>query len=865
MHTTAPPPERPAVNTRAELLLLLVASIACAIVLTASVAERSLIGIAGNKLAHVLALAVTSGAMAVALGLLWRSTHVARRLGRRRDDETAELRRRLAAAEAILKAEPQVLVHWQHGQGVRVAVNTLTTVPGLPDEESQLLKFGQWLEPEGAHDLKAGLDTLFAVGRPFNLLLRTIAGGHVEADGRVSGGRAILRLRDVAGSRRDLARIMDQHRQLARDISLSRSLLNALPMPVWLRGGDGRIVWVNKAYVAAVEAADENEVREKQIELLESRQREDLRASFASTSQFHKRLALNIAGTRRPHDVVALRSGEALAAAAIDVTAAESAQGELDRQIVAYDRTLDRVATAVAIFGPDRRLTFANVAFQRLWGLDPKWLAMQPTDGQLLDRLHEAGRLPEVVSRPEQQPDESGEIQPPEAVNYKTLRMRVLAAARGETAHEEGWYLPDGRTLHVTIEPRPDGGATQIFDDVTERLALESRFNAMIDVQRETLDHLKEGVAVFGTDGRLRLYNQAFERIWKLSRPMLSQQPHIHDIAAQTSVLVGDSDSWASIAHVATEISDLREPVEGQMARADQSVIDYAALPLPDGGTLVSFADVTVSKRYERALIERNEALVAADRLKSQFISHVSYELRTPLTNIIGFSELLESPRTGTLNEKQREYLTDVGASSRQLLSIIDDILDLANMDAGALELKVAPIKVRPVIESAATAVRERAHRARIRLDVTVQPDIDTMLADEARIRQIFYNILSNAVGFSSPGSRVSLTTERQNGMIAFKIRDEGVGIPKEEQRAVLERFVSRSQGSKHRGVGLGLPVAKSLVELHGGRLLLESEPGHGTTVTVLLPEAGVPERLPHKVARAADRPLPRPPRAQRA
>lgn len=829
------------INARAELMLLLVASIACAVVLTAAIADRSSNGAASLRLAHVLALAVTSGAMAVALGLLWRSTRTAKRLGQRREDEAAELRRNLASAEAILKAEPQVLIYWQHGQRVRIAVNTLSTVPGLPEDPQQLLRFGQWLEPQGAHDLKAGLDTLFAMGRPFNLLIRTAAGGHIEADGRVAGSRAILRLRDVAGSRRDLARIMDQHRQLARDISLSRALMNALPMPVWLRGSDGRIAWVNKAYAAAVEAQDEAEARERQIELLESRQRDELAAAVRETKAFDKRLPLNIAGERRTHEVVALSHGDALAVAAIDVTAAESARGELDRQIMAYDRTLDRVATAVAIFGADRRLSFANTAYQHLWGLDPAWLATSPTDAEVLDRLREARKLPEVVSRPEPSPDGSGDTAASETVNYRTWKMRVLAAARGETVHEEGWYLPDGRTLHVTIEPRPDGGATHFFDDVTERIANEIRYNALIDVQRETLDHLKEGIAVFGTDGRLKLSNHAFGRIWRMAPIVLRHGPHIDEIARRCHDLAGETDAWGSITGIVTAISDSRQTVEGQIARADQTVIDYAALPLPDGGTLVSFSDVTASKRYERALLERNEALVAADRLKSQFISHVSYELRTPLTNIIGFSELLESPRTGSLNEKQREYLNDVGASSRQLLSIIDDILDLANIDAGVLELKVAPVNVRPIVEGALLAVRDRAARARISLDVMVAPDVDNIVGDEARVRQIFYNILSNAIGFSPPGGTVSVVTERQQGMIAFKVRDEGVGIPKDQQQTVLERFVSRSQGSKHRGAGLGLPVAKSLVELHGGSLHLESEPGQGTTVTVLLPAAMPP------------------------
>ncbi|MEZ5850591.1 MAG: ATP-binding protein [Hyphomicrobiaceae bacterium] len=827
--------ERPVLG-RSDLLLLLAASLACIIVLTVSIADAGPTIIGSLRLAHFLAFAVISGAIGVGIVLLWRSTATARALGRRRSDEIAELRRNLAAAEAILKAEPQVLIYWQQGAGVKIAVNTLTTVAGLPEDPMQLLRFGMWLEGSGARDLKVALDTLFAAGRPFNLLLRTVAGGHFEADGRVSGTRAVLRLRDVAGSRRDLARIMDQHRQLARDITLSRSLFNALPMPVWIRGADGRIEWVNKAYVTAVEAADETEVLERQIELLEARQRADLTTALTRSERFSKRMPLNISGERRPHDVVVHPLGEASAAAAIDVTAEEAAQGELERQIEAYDRTLDRVATAVAIFGKDRRLTFFNAAFQQLWQLDPNWLLTHPTDSQILDRLREGSRLPEVVSRPDA---EDNRKRSAESVNYKEWKARVLAGGQRETAHEEGWHLPDGRTLHVIIEPRPDGGTTHLYDDVSERLALESRFNAMIGVQRETLNHLKEGVATFGTDGRLRIYNTSFERIWKLSGRMLKEGPHIDQIIALCRVLYDDPRGWSEIARTVTQFSDQRKPSEGQMTRADQSVVDYAALPLPDGGTLVTFADVTVSKRYQRALIERNEALVAADRLKSQFISHVSYELRTPLTNIIGFTELLESPRTGQLNTKQREYLSDVSASSKTLLSIIDNILDLANMDAGALELRVAPTIVQPIIDAAVLAVRDRANRARIKIEINTAKDVTMMIADDARARQILYNLLSNAIGFSKPGGQISLDCWRDRDMIAFAVSDEGVGIPKDQQRDVLKRFVSHTQGSKHRGAGLGLSIVKSLVELHGGEMTLESEPGRGTTVTVRFPELG--------------------------
>ena len=238
---------------------------------------------------------------------------------------------------------------------------------------------------------------------------------------------------------------------------------------------------------------------------------------------------------------------------------------------------------------------------------------------------------------------------------------------------------------------------------------------------------------------------------------------------------------------------------------------------------------------------------MAADRLKSQFISHVSYELRTPLTNIIGFSELLSSPRTGELNSKQREYLNDISASSRTLLAIINDILDLATIDAGALELKLAPVKVAAVVDTAVLGVRDRANRARLNLDIRVAEDAVEFIADEARVRQVLYNLLSNAIGFSKPGDTISVSVWREAGMMAFAVEDKGVGIPKDQQQRVLERFESRSQGSKHRGAGLGLSIVKSLVELHGGAMSLESEPGQGTRVTVRFPEDGVrhPEPAP--------------------
>lgn len=804
---------------RRDLAALLAASAACILILVAGIASGGALvtPVTGAELPWI---AVAGALVLLGAVLIWMSVGKAQQAARAARAESAGLRRSLTAADSIIRSEPQILVFWEQDQPLRIVAHTLKGIPGLPEAPDQFLRFGQWLEPGSAATLKTALDALFTAGHAFNVILRTLAGGHVEAEGRTAGGRAVLRLRDVAGHRDEVARVLAQHQRLAREVRASRTLLDTLPMPVWLRGKDGRITWVNNAYVKAVEAHSRGEVQDKQIELLEQRQRKTAARALSRGDSYRGHISLIVGGERKPHEVTVIPFEDATAAAAIDLTAMERTPGDLDRQIAAYDRTLDRVATAVAIFNHEQQLVFFNEAYAKLWKLDADWLKTKPTDGAVLDRLRELGRLPEVV-------------------NYPEWKSKVLSCYGSATAHEETWHLPDGRMLHVVAEKRSDGGVTYLFVDETERVALEREYDALIKVQRETLDSLKEGVAVFGTDGRLKLFNSAFAEIWQLSRRELAEEPHVDEVIALARPLYEDTSTWARIGGAVTSFSEEREPFEGQMVRSDSRIIDFAGMPLPDGATLLTFADVTDAKRYERALEERNEALIAADRMKNAFISHISYELRTPLTNIIGFSELVTKPQIGSLNPKQHEYLGDITASSKTLLAIIDDILTLATMDAGAMELKLGPVDVRGVIDAAILGVREAAQRARLSLHIAVAEDATRFVADEARVRQILYNLLSNAVGFSKPGDTIQVSCWREAPMMVFTVEDQGVGIPKDEQGRVFQRFETRSQGSGHRGAGLGLSIVKSLVELHGGSVSLESEPGQGTRVTVRLPEQG--------------------------
>jgi signal transduction histidine kinase len=245
---------------------------------------------------------------------------------------------------------------------------------------------------------------------------------------------------------------------------------------------------------------------------------------------------------------------------------------------------------------------------------------------------------------------------------------------------------------------------------------------------------------------------------------------------------------------------------------------------------------VTASVNVERALVDRNEALLAAEKLKQDFVQHMSYELRSPLTNITGFTQLLDDPNIGPLNPRQHEYLGYITSSTNALLAIVDNILDLATIEAGAMTLDLAPVDIRATMQAAAEGVQDRLAQDQITLELRAAADIGTFVADGRRIRQVLFNLLSNAVGFSPRGGRVVLAAERRADGLVLSVADEGPGIPPEMKDKVFDWFESHPLGSRHRGVGLGLSLVRSFIALHGGTVRIESEVARGTKVTCVLP-----------------------------
>jgi signal transduction histidine kinase len=239
-------------------------------------------------------------------------------------------------------------------------------------------------------------------------------------------------------------------------------------------------------------------------------------------------------------------------------------------------------------------------------------------------------------------------------------------------------------------------------------------------------------------------------------------------------------------------------------------------------------------------LRHKSAELEVASRHKSEFLANMSHELRTPLNAIIGFSEVLHEKMFGELSEKQDEYVVDILNSGRHLLSLINDILDLSKIEAGRMELDLAEFALAPAIENALALVKERAQRQGVALDCAIDAGLEQVRADERKFKQVLLNLLSNAVKFTPEGGAVQVRATRNGAWLEVAVRDTGAGIAPEDQAAVFEEFkqVGNDRARRAEGTGLGLPLTKRIVELHGGEMRLESAPGEGSTFSFTLPLA---------------------------
>ncbi|MFC3711418.1 ATP-binding protein [Sphingoaurantiacus capsulatus] len=675
--------------------------------------------------------------------------------------------------------------------------------------------------------LRTDISALAVSGTGFTRLMRANGSARVLiARGRpapfeVAGDQGVvIWFSDATDTQAEVETLRRETQQLAAELAAMTALVEAAPYPIWRRSPDLRLRHVNAAYVEAVQAESADMAVSEGIELVNSALDPVARRARDSGEPQRREQPAIIAEARKMlHIVDVPLSDGGVGGYAIDISDLAASREERERLDRAQRQTFDRLSAGIVRFSADHSLTFHNKAFGDLFRIEHAWLEERPEFDRVLERMREARRLPEQRDFP----------------SWRRARRAWFTDAVEPV--EETWALPDSSVIRVIAQPHPDGGLLMVFEDRSEQLKLASSRDTLVRVQQATLDNLHEAVAVFGADGRLQLANKRFAELWSIDRALLVGKPHIDELQTATSHMVSDPARDAQVRDIIhlTTASDRREARSGRIDLRDGRILEFAAVPLPDGNVLFTYLDVSDSQRIETVLRDRNEALEAADRLKSAFVANISYELRTPLTAISGFGEMLAAGYAGELNPRQTEYVGSIVTSSDRLQLLIDDILDLAITEAGQLALDMGNVGVEGLAKSVAAMASDAAQTRGLALHVAVDETAGAVEGDERRLKQALYNLLANAIRFTPPGGHVELAATGNARGVTIRVIDNGVGIPPEEQELVFDRFWKGSNAGPQ-GVGLGLALVRQFVELHGGQVELESRVGGGTTMTVRLP-----------------------------
>ena len=557
-----------------------------------------------------------------------------------------------------------------------------------------------------------------------------------------------------------------------------------------------------------------------------------------------------------------------------DITELKRREQDLRHQSLLLQSTLENMDQGLSVVDADLRLVAFNQRFLDLLGFPPEL-------GQVGTPFAEFIRY--NAQRGEYGP---GDVE-------KQVRERVELARRFEP-HCLERVRSDGRILEIRGNPMPGGGFVTTYADVTERKRVEEAYRQARDQAEKAygdlaesnrqldiaLGNMTQAIAVFDPDQRLVVSNRRYAEIYQLPDELMRPGTSLRQLV-EYSIRIGNyrADQGADVIEERLRQGAARGRRSFFQHLADGRIIEVIHQPLPDGGSVATYTDVTERERIQRALQASEESLrervreledsrerleqqgrelvqladnlarardeaEAANRTKSEFLANMSHELRTPLNAIIGFSEVMLGELFGPLgSSRYRDYAKDVYDSGKHLLALINDILDLSKVEANRLELRETAVDIGGVIAACLRLVRERAQNAGLKLaapDAGVQPRVS---ADEIKLKQILLNLLSNAIKFTPAGGTVTISAGGDSdGGVHIRVADSGIGMRPEDVPLALQPFrqIDSALSRKHAGTGLGLPLAKALAELHGGRLEIDSRPGKGTAVILRLP----PERV---------------------
>ncbi|MBI1243918.1 MAG: PAS domain S-box protein [Alphaproteobacteria bacterium] len=662
----------------------------------------------------------------------------------------------------------------------------------------------------------------FAVsGRPF-----------FDAKGRFAGYRGTSRIvTDVVQRERDIA---DRTNEL--ELAQARLLDFAAATSDWLweMDSDLRFSYFSKPLIAAVPGAPAGGIGQSLWDLpahyaSSPAGLQAVRAAMVAREPFRdfrlrrkaddgKMLTISFSG--RPI-VDAEGRFRGYRGTARDITAEISASEtafEAERRL---HQALDAIGASLAVYDIEDRLTFRNRTFSSASNSDPTF-GIGMTFGQIIRAMLDHGKI------------DTGNMTRDAWHEWRMQRHAACAEPIDVT-------FSNGRTLQIVERRTPDGGIVLIGVDVTQVRRGREEADQQAHILTRVFESIDEGILVYDSNACLAAWNERAIGIIGIPNDMLyAGAPFTESIRYQLAR--GDFGHFDNPEAEVLRRLELNRSTASTTEgwRPNGRYIRARRTLLRDGGWVTLFTDMTEQHRFEDALREAKEAAESANRSKSDFLAHMSHELRTPLNAVIGFSEIIHREMFGPVGETRYiEYARDIHASGTHLLNVIGDILDIAKAEAGTAELDEHACDIKDLVDASVRLIEPRAQAGQIRVEIRIAPEMPKIDADARRMKQVLINLLANAVKFTPPGGRVAVEAGLDGeGGARFVVRDTGIGMRAEDIPRALEPFaqVDNALSRRFEGTGLGLPLSKKLVELHGGHLTIESVIDRGTTVTVVLP-----------------------------
>lgn len=454
---------------------------------------------------------------------------------------------------------------------------------------------------------------------------------------------------------------------------------NQLPYLIWIRNNNMYISYFNNAYYKFIEdrnVENSNDVIELSNECLLLAQESQIQKTRASRT-----ILITHCNTLNVLDIseTPLQKQGGTMGFGCNITHSKQLEKELLKTANVYKNFFEATTSAISIYNSHRQLIFYNNAFVSIFDFDQAWLESKPDYAEILECMRAKGKLPEQA-------------------DFSQFKRNQISLFKNliET-HNEFHYLPDGTALRVAIIPGIRGELMFSYEDITDKLTLEQSYNTAVAVSKTTINNLHEAIAVYGDNGALRLFNPALEKMLGLSKAYMQSMPHISKILETTKEIYQPND-WEQFKTDETLVITNKITDEKHIKLRNNKYISRKTIILPDGSVLVTYHEITATKLLEQSLREKNNMLKELSNLKSNLFANISYELRSPLTSIMGFAEMLMTFQRDSLSPVALQYISSIARSAQELSQIINDMLDFSSMESGIVDLNKKEIKFESII-----------------------------------------------------------------------------------------------------------------------------------------------------------------------